>query len=181
MLSCEYCEICKNSFSMDLRWLLLVTATNRRYSEKYCAIHFCRYEGLCPAVQTRIHRGYVPWILAKFQKSYFQEQFWGLLLKRKQRRRRRTVTLAVSGFHFLQVRYLLIVETIFFLHKVVHSGAFQFGLCYPFLGLERAQQSSFYYQVFSDRNIQMILRRQLKYYQAICNCVCSNAISRYCD
>ena len=35
VFSCEYCKIFKNSFSLEhLRWLLLGTAINQRYSEK---------------------------------------------------------------------------------------------------------------------------------------------------
>ena len=34
----------------------------------------------------------------------------------------------VSGFYFFQDIYLLSHETIFFLQKFSHSGAFQFGL-----------------------------------------------------
>ena len=45
---------------------------------------------------------------------------------------RRAVTLVVPDFHFFQGSYLLSEGTMFFFHKFFHSGAFQFGLFYPF-------------------------------------------------
>ena len=55
--------------------------------------------------------------------------FW----KENRGRGRCKVTLVVAGFYFFQGIHLLSNEKIFFRHKFSHSGAFQFGLCHPFL------------------------------------------------
>ena len=43
------------------------------------------------------------------------------------------MTLAIADFDFLQGSYLLSHETMLFLHKFSHSGAFKFELYYRFL------------------------------------------------
>ena len=76
-----------------------------------------RYESWCSATKTEIQCGCFPRNFAKFQNSYFQNNFWELLLKIKQEGERRVVTFVVSGFYMFQVSYLLSYETIFFLRN----------------------------------------------------------------
>ena len=69
-------------------WLLLVTRINRtKFQGQHAAqFNFCRYEGLCPATKTEIHRGCFH--LPNFRTTTFENIFWELFLKRKQRRRK---------------------------------------------------------------------------------------------
>ena len=52
------------------------------------ATQFNRYEGLCPATKTEILCGFSNEILQSFRATSFENNFGGLLLKRKQRRKR---------------------------------------------------------------------------------------------
>ena len=52
------------------------------------ATQFNRYEALCPATKTEIYRRFSNGILRNFRAASFENNFGGLLLKRKQRRRR---------------------------------------------------------------------------------------------
>ena len=62
-----------------LHWLQQsITDISRNNSFKIsrttcCIINFCKYEGLCPATKTEIHRRCFQWNFAKFENSYFQE------------------------------------------------------------------------------------------------------------
>ena len=88
-------------FIEHLRWLLLITVFNRRYFEKQLLQNskdnFTRYEGLCPVIKTKIHCGFPNGILRNFRAASFENNFGGLLLKRKQRRRTRSDP---CGFRF---------------------------------------------------------------------------------
>ena len=129
MFSCEYCEVFKNNFFY--RWPP-VAAFGYSDSVIHWQFSFCRYEDLCPVTKTTIHRGCFPRSFAKFWTATFENKFRGCFWKENRRGEGCSVTLVVSGFHFCSNSYLLSHETIFFLYKFWHSGAFQFGLCYPF-------------------------------------------------
>ena len=141
-VSCEYCKIFKNSFFTEhLRWLLLVTAINRRFlkqllhSSKDNMLHNStsadmKVYALQPKQKSTADVSNR--ILQNFRTTTFQNKFVGLLLKRKLRGRRARID--PCGFRFsLFPGQLLSHKTIFFLHKFSHSRPFQFGLCYPFL------------------------------------------------
>ena len=73
--------------------------------------------------------GVVHRILQNFRTATFESNFWGLLLRRKQRRRRSRTEPCGFGFSLFSEQ-LFIHEIFFFLHKFLPTGAFQFGLCY---------------------------------------------------
>ena len=84
-------------------------------------IQFNRYEGLCPATKIEIHRRFSNGILRDFRAASFENNFGGLLLKRKQRWGRTRSEPLVSGFHFSRtVIYLLSHEAMYFLCKFSH-------------------------------------------------------------
>ena len=118
VFSCEYCKVFKNSFFY--RTTPLVTfdycnqskifreITGSKFQGQH-ATHFNKHEGLCPATKTEVHRGFSNGILRNFKAATFENNFGGLLLKRKQRGgEEREVILVVSGFHFFQGSYLFI-------------------------------------------------------------------------
>ena len=62
-----------------------ITASN---SQGQNATLFNRSQGLCNATKSEIHRGFSNRILRNFRKAPFQNNFGGLLLKRKQTKKR---------------------------------------------------------------------------------------------
>ena len=102
-------------------------------------------------------------ILRNFRTATFENNFRGLLLKRKQRRRRMRSDPCGFNFSLFQGIYLFSHETRFFFQNFSHSGAFQLGFCYPFLYTkERAWQSSFYHQDFSGKKYFIAIRQTIK-------------------
>ena len=96
VFSCEYCKSFKNSFFYGTPPFAAFNYSNqlKTFPEKTAskfqgkhATQFNRYEGLCPANQTEIHRGFSNGVLRNFRVASFESNFWGLLLKRKERRR----------------------------------------------------------------------------------------------
>ena len=72
-------------------------------------------------------------ILQNFRTATFENSFEGLLLKRKQWRRRVRSDPCGSRFSLFPGHFFIIILGTIFLNKFLHSGVFQFGLCYPFL------------------------------------------------
>ena len=72
------------------------------------AAQFNRYENLSPATKTEMHRRFFNGILRNFRGTSFENNFWGLLLKRKQRRRRTRSDPCGFRFSLFQGSYLFI-------------------------------------------------------------------------
>ena len=97
VFSCEYCKSFKNSFFYRTPLLGAFDYSNnskifrKTTASKFQGQHatqFNRYESLCPATKTEIHCRFFNEILRNFRGASFENNFGGLLLKRKQRRRR---------------------------------------------------------------------------------------------
>ena len=134
---CEYCGIFKNSifyrkppvaafgYSNQSKIFREITAS-KFHGQHATQFSFCRYEKQKPTV------GVSNGSLQNFRTATFENNFVGLPLKRKQRKRRTCSD--PCGFRFLLFQgQLSSHKAKLFLLKFSHSGAFQFGLCYPFL------------------------------------------------
>ena len=131
--------IFKNTFFKNIcEWLLLITAINRRYFEKYLLQNF-NYKMLHNSIsvdrklyslqQKQKSTAVFP---MEFCEQLHSQILFGAALER-------AVTLVVSGFHSFQGSDLLSHERRFLLETFLHSAAFQFELCYPFfMYLEKA-------------------------------------------
>ena len=67
--------------------------------------NFCRYEGLCPVTDAKIHRGFSNGILQNFRTATFENNFGKLLLKKTPRSRGNRVTIMVSGFQVVSTNF----------------------------------------------------------------------------
>ena len=141
--SCECCGIFKNSifyrkslvaaFGYNNQSKIFRERTaSKSHGQHATQFSFCSYEGLCPAVKQKPTVGVSNGSLRNFRTATFENNFVVLSLKRKQRKRRTCSD--PCGFRFLLFQgQLSSHKTKLFLLKFSHSGAFQFGLCYPFL------------------------------------------------
>ena len=92
MFSCECCKMFKNRFFYKAPPLVAFVYSNKLKifreiaASKFQGQHATqlnRYEGLCPATKTEIRRRFFNGILPNFRAASFENNFEGLLLKRK--------------------------------------------------------------------------------------------------
>ena len=92
MFSCGYCKMFKNRIFYKAPPLDAFVYSNKlnifreKAASKFQGQHatqFNRYEGLCPATKTGIRRRFFSGILPNFRAVSFENNFEGLLLKRK--------------------------------------------------------------------------------------------------
>ena len=95
----QYCKIFKQSFfyktlpvtafSYSNQWKIFWEITALKFQGQHAAqFNFNRYEGLCPPTKHKSTAGVSDGILQNFRTATLENNFWGLLLKRKQRKKR---------------------------------------------------------------------------------------------